>query len=285
MVSLSSGGETHAFLKFLNISTWLISALTTVLYSTVLHPTIRHVSNSHLTPFTTNSIFTAAFWLFLYALQVGFLAMHWSRDSSLRATTVDTIYASFAVFNMLQFGWVLLWVNGEFTVAELFTIFNFLNILRLYLCLGPKLGRPIRGRFSRLLFLEAPTARLPLALLFIDIFHNGAVALHVHGRVGRLLANVLIWSILVVGGGVVAFFRDWVFGLALAYHMLSLAIEQLAIKIIGLQWIFAFVISGVLALLSAAVIIPRTRASVESAVAGHQAQVDSGADEAQRLLG
>lgn len=29
-----------------------------------------------------------------------------------------------------------------------------------------------------------------------------------------------------------------VFGLALAYHTLSLAIEQLSIKIIALQWIF-----------------------------------------------
>ena len=29
-----------------------------------------------------------------------------------------------------------------------------------------------------------------------------------------------------------------VFGLAIAYHALSLAIEQLSIKIIALQWIF-----------------------------------------------
>ena len=35
-----------------------------------------------------------------------------------------------------------------------------------------------------------------------------------------------------------AYADERVFGLALAYHTLSLAIEQLAIKIIGLQWIF-----------------------------------------------
>ena len=38
------------------------------------------------------------------------------------------------------------------------------------------------------------------------------------------------------------FLAQWltgrVFGLALAYHTLSLAIEQLSIKIIALQWIF-----------------------------------------------
>jgi hypothetical protein len=91
---------------------------------------------------------------------------------------------------------------------------------------------------ARLVFIEAPTARLPLAVLFIDVLHNGAVAFHVHGTLGRLLANIFIWIILVVGGGFVVFFRDWVFGFAIAYHTLSLALEQLAIKVIALQWIF-----------------------------------------------
>jgi len=58
-------------------------------------------------------------------------------------------------------------------------------------------------------FLEAPVARLPLAVLFIDILHNGAVAFHVHGTVGRLLSNIFIWIILVIGGGIVVWFRDW----------------------------------------------------------------------------
>jgi len=87
-----------------------------------------------------------------------------------------------------------------------------------------------------------------------------------------------------------------VFGLAVAYHTLSLAIEQLTIKVIALQWIFgclrnmsiltvAFVISGVVALLSILVIIPSTRRAVENAAASTQAQVDSGVDETSRLLG
>jgi len=66
-----------------------------------------------------------------------------------------------------------------------------------------------RSNISRLIFIEAPVARLPLAVLFIDILHNGAVAFHVHGTVGRLLANIFIWIVLVIGGGVVIFFRDW----------------------------------------------------------------------------
>jgi len=119
------------------------------------------------------------------------------------------------------------------------------------LLLGQKMNHS-RSNLSRLILIEAPVARLPLAVLFIDILHNGAVAFYVYGTLGRLLANIFIWIVLVVGGGVVIFFRDWyypdpqlteadgkrVFGLAIAYHMLSLAIEQLEIKFIALQWIF-----------------------------------------------
>jgi len=95
-----------------------------------------------------------------------------------------------------------------------------------------------RSNLARLVFIEAPTARLPLAALFIDVLHNGAVACHVDGNLGRILANIFIWIILIVGGGFVVFFRDWVFGFGIAYLTLSLAVEQLAIKVIALQWIF-----------------------------------------------
>jgi len=186
---------------------------------------------------------------------------------------------------MLQFGWVLLWVHKHFVISEIFLILNFLNILRLYIRLGYKLRPVNRSNIFRLVFLEAPVARLPLAVLFIDILHNGAVAFHVHGTAGRLLSNIFIWIIFIIGGGVVVWFRDWVFGLAIAYHTLSLAIEQLSIKIIALQWIFAFVISGVVALLSILVMIPHFRQVVENVAAETEAHVDRGVDETSRLLG
>lgn len=281
----SSTAQTHTFMQFLNISTWLINVVTNVLYSTVLRPTIRHVSDKHLTPFTTNSLFTGIFWIFLWLLQLGFLTTHWSRDNGLRETNVGTVYSRFAIFNILQFGWALLWVHHHFALSEIVLILNFLNILQVYLRLGHKLGPLTRERFLRLVFIEAPVARLTLAVLFIDILHNGAVAFHVHGTAGRLLANIFIWIILVVGGGVVVWFRDWVFGLAIAYHTLSLAIEQLAIKVIALQWIFAFVISGTVALLSILVLIPQTRRTVEDVAAATESHVDNAADETSRLLG
>jgi len=280
----SNAQESH-FLQFVNISTWLVSVATNILYSTVLHPTLRHVSNRHLTPFTTNSIFTAAFWLFLYILQLGFIATHWSASTSLRETNVKTVHLTFAAFNLIQFGWALLWVHKHFILSELLLIANLLIIFRLYIRLGHKLDRVNSTSLARLVFIEAPTARLPLAVLFIDVLHNGAVAFHVHGTIGRLLANIFIWIILLVGGGFVVFFRDWVFGFAIAYHTLSLALEQLAIKVIALQWIFAFVISGTVALLSVFVLIPQFRRAVEDVASEVQAEVDHGVDETSRLLG
>jgi hypothetical protein len=129
-------------------------------------------------------------------------------------------------------------VHKHFILSELFLIANLLIVFRLYIRLGHKMDRVNSISLARLVFIEAPTARLPLAVLFIDVLHNGAVAFHVHGTFGRLLANIFIWIILLVGGGFVVFFRDWVFGFAIAYHTLSLALEQLAIKVIALQWIF-----------------------------------------------
>jgi hypothetical protein len=47
----------------------------------------------------------------------------------------------------------------------------------------------------------------------------------------------------------------------------------------------AFVISGVIALLSVLVMIPHMRRAIENAAAETQGAVDSGADETSRLLG
>ena len=49
--------------------------------------------------------------------------------------------------------------------------------------------------------------------------------------------------------------------------------------------IIAFVISGVIALLSLLVMLPQTSAVVDSVTAESQERVDSGADETSRLLG
>lgn len=59
---------------------------------------------------------------------------------------------------------------------------------------------------------------------------------------------------------------------------------SLVLPFLKLRLIIAFVISGVLALLSILVIIPRFRHVVDDVAADSQARVDSGVDETSRLL-
>jgi hypothetical protein len=199
-------------------------------------------------------------------------------------------------------------VHKQFIIAEIFLILNFLVILRLYIRLGYKLGRVNRSNYFRLVFLEAPVARLPLAVLFIGIFQNGAVAFPVHGTAERLLSNIFIWVIFVVGGGVVVWFGDWYIHLQSMLtkgcldsplHIMHFLLplnkclsrlsrcngSSVAIPLLTRLLIVAFVISGVVALLSVLVMIPQFRKVVEDVAAETQAQVDSGVDETSRLLG
>jgi Fungal protein of unknown function (DUF1774) len=186
-------------------------------------------------------------------------------------------------------------VNEKFILSEILLVLNLLNVFRVYLRLGRRLDRVTRANIHRLCWIEAAVARLPLAALLIAVLHNGSVALPFGLEAYRILSNILIWIIFLVGGFVVAWFRDWynrykwtndrIFGLALTYHTLSLAIEQMEIKVIPLQHIFAFVIAGVLACMSMLVFFPQTRVVVEEATADSQARVEGTLDETTRLLG
>jgi len=269
--------------------------------------------------------------LFLYVLQLGFLGTHWSRDNALRVNDIPPLPA-LTIGNQCQksllqlcdfqhasirmgialgnYNSILLSnlkVNKHFVIAEIFLILNFLVILRLYIRLGCKPSPINYSNCFRLFFLEAPVARLPLAVLLIEILHNGAVAFCVKGTEEGLLSNILIWIILVVGGGVVVWFRDWYIHLQsmltkgyldsqlrIMHFLLLLnkcrsrltscngsSVFQLSIRLL----IVAFVISGVVALLSIVVMILHFRQVVEDVAAETQAHVDSGVDETSRLLG
>jgi len=81
-----------------------------------------------------------------------------------------------------------------------------------------------------------------------------------HGRdhlAGRIVANLFIWGLLMLGAFFLAVFKDYTIGLELAILALSLALGQLATKVVAFQWIFAFVIAGVLFVLSLAVAVPK----------------------------
>jgi hypothetical protein len=90
--------------------------------------------------------------------------------------------------NLLQFGFVMLFVRSHFIWAELLLIVNFFNLLSLYFR-HPALPR----------FVHIPVVAGPLAWNFIALYWNGAIMFHAHSLAARILANIAIWGILVYG--------------------------------------------------------------------------------------
>jgi len=74
---------------------------------------------------------------------------------------------------------------------------------------------------------------------------------------GRIVANLFIWGLLMLGAFFLVVFKDYTIGLELAILALSLALGQLANKVVAFQWIFAFIIAGVLFVFSLAVAAPK----------------------------
>jgi uncharacterized protein DUF1774 len=99
----------------------------------------------------------------------------------------------------------------------------------------------------------------------MTLFWDGAVAVGSNDIGARLAANIFIWVIFVIGIGHIFLERDYLGGYALSLltlcesHSLerslsprseltweiALAVKQFEIKVISLQWIFAFVIFAV----------------------------------------
>lgn len=85
------------------------------------------------------------------------------------------------------------------------------------------------------------------------IFWNGAVLLHVHHLVGRIFANILIWALFFVPASYVVVCNDWGVGYTTSFLTFGLGLGQLFTKAFALQWIFAFIISGLLFVLTSVV--------------------------------
>lgn len=76
------------------------------------------------------------------------------------------------------------------------------------------------------------------------------------GFFARILANVFIWEFLIVPGVFIVLFNDWAIGLSSSVLVFGIALAQLFTKIIALQWIFAFIISGLLFAVSILLAVP-----------------------------
>lgn len=187
--------------------------------------------------------------------QLSYVWHLFSQNSALVAAAAN-VAAHFILNNLFVFAWILLWTRNHFWGAEIILIAHFINQSITY---WRHHGLPA--------FVHLPAVAGPYAWTLTALFWNGAVAVNSHNLPGRLVANVFIWVILVIGLGHIVTRQDYILGYALSFLTLcrsppteyisshtnissALAVKQISIKVIAFQWIFAFVIFAVFLVVS-----------------------------------
>ena len=99
----------------------------------------------------------------------------------------------------------MLWVRGHFWPGELLLIVNLFNLTSLYFR---------HNTYPR--FIHIPVVSAPLAWTYVAILWDGAAMVNARTLPARILANVVIWGILVLGAFFLLTFKDYTMGLALA---------------------------------------------------------------------
>jgi len=239
--------------KVLTTISWLLVVVTALFYTFNQPEDCRHNhrchtiwgQNHHLhTPFSLNHVVTSIYWIVLLIMQGGYIWHLFSANETF-VTSAANVGSHFIFNNLLTFGFIMLWVRGHFWPGELLLIINFFNLTLLYF------RHPTTPRFVHI-----PVVSAPLAWTFVAIFWDGAAMVNAHSLPARILANIVIWGILVFGAFFILTFKDYTMGFELAILSLSLALAQLSTHVIAFQWIFAFVIMGCLFILSLLVGIP-----------------------------
>lgn len=232
--------------KVATIVSWLLSVYVSAKYFLGTNP--YHHSE---TPYSASPIFTTVYWIILFVAQFAFITQIFlpvadSPNLTTRTQLTKLVGWHFTAFNLGVFLWSVLFARGHHFFSEIVLVFNFVNILLLYFTHKTYAVKPL----SSWLLIHLPTAALPFSWLFFAIFYNGVVLFHVKHLIGRIIANVTIWLFLFVPGFFVVAFNDWGVGLSSSALVFSLGVGQLFTKAFALQWIFAFVISGLLLIVS-----------------------------------
>jgi len=250
--------------RIFNIGSFILSvygSLTLIFH----HHSHKDGFQNNETPFSANILFVLGFWGLFYLLQLGYLAQFLNNVGN--SLPVSWHYT---LFNLFHFVWTIFYKHEYYLLSEIILIINFFNILVSYFN-----HQTYKYRVSQninWLLIHLPTGVFPLTWLLYGIFWNGAILFHIHHLFGRIVSNVLIWDFLVVPGLFLILFNDWAFGLTNAYLTLGIGLSQLFTKLFALQWIFAFIISGLLFVFSLIVAIRgEPHASLEQAINGDQA--------------
>jgi len=249
--------------KFITIGSFLLNFVFTIMYSASKPADGHHHNHTILGPhythtaFTPNFIFVSIYWITLFILQIGYV-WHLFSDNEAYVKGAASIGSHFILFNALQFAWVMLWTRDWIVLSELILIINWFNLV------GAYLRHSTTPRWVHLAAIA-----LPLTWLEFAIFWNGAVMVNCHSLACRIVANVAIWSFLCYALFFLLIFKDYTVGFATSFLMAGLGVGQFPIKVLALQWIFAFTIMAVVFILSVIIAIPGIFGRDTGLEAGH----------------
>jgi hypothetical protein len=123
----------------------------------------------------------------LFILQIGYI-WHLFSNNNDYVQAAASVGSHFIFNNLLQFGFVMLFVRSYFWWAELILVVNFFNLSALYF-----------RHNTHPRFIHLPAVSGPLAWTFVALYWNGAIAVNAHTLPARIVANIAIWGILVYG--------------------------------------------------------------------------------------
>ncbi|KAH8593507.1 hypothetical protein B0O99DRAFT_627372 [Bisporella sp. PMI_857] len=239
--------------KTLTTLSWLLVLITSIYYTFAVpedaghkhwHHTIWGVNSARITPFSLNALIASLYWLALFILQIGYIWALFSSNSD-QVNAAAGVGSHFIFNNLLQFGFVMLFVRGHYWWAEVVTVINFFNLSILYFR---------HNTHPRLIHIPAVAG--PLAWTFIQLYWNGAIAVGSDKLWARILANIAIWGILVYGGFFLVVYKDYTIGFALSILTAAIGVGQFFTKAFALQWIFAFTIMGLLFIFTLLIAVP-----------------------------
>ncbi|ORY01743.1 ATP synthase F0 [Clohesyomyces aquaticus] len=243
--------ESLLMYKITTTITWLILVITSFFYTfSAPHDgkyprrTIWGQNHVHNSPFAMNPIIVSIYWIILFVLQFIY-TLHLYSSNSVYVSAAANVGSHFIANNLLLFGFIHLWVRSYFWLAELLLIINFFNLSFAYFR---------HSTTPRIIHIGVVSG--PLAWNFVALYWCGAVMVHAHNLPARIVANIFIWAILAYGMFFLVAYKDYTMGFNLSILAAAIGVSQFLVRVIAFQWIFAFVIMGVLFVLSLAVGVP-----------------------------
>ncbi|KAG7192846.1 uncharacterized protein KQ657_001303 [Scheffersomyces spartinae] len=200
----------------------------------------------HFTPFSMNHVVYIVYWVLFFLNQVGFLVFANEANSYVLTHLIS--------FGILNFIWSYFYSGHHYIVSEIILLISLVNSLVYYFSVN---------KYEDKVSLEGYLVRFAISWLFYAVFWNGSsIWGHFNDRLWfRILCNITIWDFLIIPGLFILLLNDYLVGTDTCILVFGIALKQLTHKVFALQWIFAFVVLGLLALLTVASIAGLFRSS------------------------